>query len=239
MLWAISVLSRSSSALCHDTRSEAVSHTPSMTATTAVSAAPPAMAPHFHWKVFTARCRRSSVSSAAFVTPAKLWSNGCPASLNARSARWETVIKVACKAVSTPSRTAACSVRAVFCPLRSRAFAAWAACWLARVSVCACPSSRFNSSAMRLCCSSDSWIRVASSCWESMAVSFFLIGGRRTSEKACCPPLGFHVEPPRLLRWGFLRRGLLALRLELLHRLREGGLQAFRERWGTQPNGRE
>ena len=35
--------------------------------TTAASAAPPAMAPHFHRKVCTARCRRSSVSSVAFV----------------------------------------------------------------------------------------------------------------------------------------------------------------------------
>ena len=58
-------------------------------------------------------------------------------------------------------------------------------------------------------------------------------------EKACCPPLGFQVEPPRPLRWGLLRRGLLALRLELLHRLGEGGLQAFRERWGTDPDGGE
>ena len=55
-------------------------------------------------------------------------------------------------------------------------------------------------------------------------------------EKACCPPLGFQVEPPRPLR-RFL--GLLALRLELLHRLGEGGLQAFRERWGTDPDGGE
>ena len=41
------------------------------------------------------------------------------------------------------------------------------------------------------------------------------------------------------MRWGLLRRGLLALRLELLHRLGEGGLQAFRERWGTDPDGGE
>ena len=38
----------------------------------AASAAPPAMAPHCHRKLFTARCRRSSVSSAAFVTLAKV-----------------------------------------------------------------------------------------------------------------------------------------------------------------------
>jgi hypothetical protein len=46
---------------------------------------------------------------------------------------------------------------------------------------------------------------------------------------ALCPPLRLHVEPSRPLRWGFLGLGLLALRLELLHRLGEGGLQAFRE----------
>lgn len=54
---------------------------------------------------------------------------------------------------------------------------------------------------------------------------------------ALCPPLRLHVEPPRPLRWGFL--GLLALRLELLHRLGEGGLQAFRERRGTDLDGGE
>jgi hypothetical protein len=72
-----------------------------------------------------------------------------------------------------------------------------------------------------------------------MIVSFLLIGGRRTGEKACRPPLGFQVEPPRPLRRGFLGLRLLALRLELLHRLGEGGLQAFRERWGTDPDGGE
>ena len=56
---------------------------------------------------------------------------------------------------------------------------------------------------------------------------------------ALCPPLRLHVEPPRPLRRGFLGLGLLALRLELLHRLGEGGLQAFRERWGTDPDGGE
>jgi hypothetical protein len=70
-----------------------------------------------------------------------------------------------------------------------------------------------------------------------MIVSLLLMGGRRTGEKAGWPPLGLHVEPPRPLRRGFL--GLLALRLELLHRLGEGGLQAFRERWGTDPDGGE
>ena len=54
---------------------------------------------------------------------------------------------------------------------------------------------------------------------------------------ALCPPLRLQVEPPRPLRWRFLGRGLLALRFELLHRLGEGGLQAFRERWGTDPDG--
>lgn len=63
--------------------------------------------------------------------------------------------------------------------------------------------------------------------------------GHRTDEKAGRPLLGFQVEPPRPLRWGLLRRGLLALRLELLHRLGEGGLQALRERWGTQSDGGE
>ena len=61
--------------------------------------------------------------------------------------------------------------------------------------------------------------------------------GRRTDEKAGGPPLRLHVEPPRPLRRVFL--GLLALRSELLHRLGEGGLQAFRERRGTDPDGGE
>ena len=56
---------------------------------------------------------------------------------------------------------------------------------------------------------------------------------------ALCPPLRLHVEPSRPLRWRFLGLGLLALRLELLHRLGEGGLQAFCERWGTDPDGGE
>ena len=60
---------------------------------------------------------------------------------------------------------------------------------------------------------------------------------------ALCPPLRLHVEPPRPLRWRFLGLGLglglLALRLKLLHRLGEGGSQAFRERWGTDPDGGE
>ena len=63
--------------------------------------------------------------------------------------------------------------------------------------------------------------------------------GRRTGEKASRPLLGFHIEPPRLLWRRFLGLGLLALRLELLHRLGEGGLQAFRERWGTDSDGGE
>ena len=56
---------------------------------------------------------------------------------------------------------------------------------------------------------------------------------------ALCPPLRLHVEPPRPLRWGFLGLGLLALRSELLHRLGEGGLQAFHERRGTDLDGGE
>ena len=56
---------------------------------------------------------------------------------------------------------------------------------------------------------------------------------------ALCPPSRFHVEPPRPLRRRFLGLGPLALRLELLHRLGEGDLQAFRERWGTDPGGGE
>ena len=63
--------------------------------------------------------------------------------------------------------------------------------------------------------------------------------GHRTDEKAGRPLLGFHVEPSRLLRWRFLGRRLLALCLELLHRLGEGGLQAFHERWGTDLDGGE
>ena len=58
-------------------------------------------------------------------------------------------------------------------------------------------------------------------------------------EKAGRPPLGFHVEPSRPLRRGLLGLGLLALRSELLHRLGEGGLQAFHERRGTDPDGGE
>ena len=61
--------------------------------------------------------------------------------------------------------------------------------------------------------------------------------GRRTDEKAGGPPLRLHVEPPRPLRRVFL--GLLALRLELLHRLGEGGSQVFREQRGTDSDGGE
>ena len=56
---------------------------------------------------------------------------------------------------------------------------------------------------------------------------------------ALCPPLRFHVEPPRPLRRRFLGLGPLALRSEPLHRLGEGGSQAFRECRGTDPDGGE
>ena len=52
-------------------------------------------------------------------------------------------------------------------------------------------------------------------------------------------PLRLQVEPPRPLRRRFLGLGLLALRSELLHRLGEGGLQAFHECRGTDPDGGE
>jgi hypothetical protein len=72
-----------------------------------------------------------------------------------------------------------------------------------------------------------------------MIVSFLLIGGRRTGEKGALSAVKAPCRTPATVAVGFLRRGLLALRLELLHRLGEGGLQAFRERWGTEPDGGE